>query len=294
MTPRPLIAALLLIGALSPARAQSPPEHARAVITQADHVREADVALPTVVPANTAEWEGEHGEDCGCASCTKKAHFFGDLGQGLRDGCFGLFRTSHSHGRHVGRGQPLVGTSWMNRPFGVSGFVGPIQGSPLIDGFVDQDADVLYGFRFGADLDLYWGGEARFAWTQPQLSDNRLTPNPRRVDQFYGDFSVLYYPWGDSRWRPYALLGLGVANFHFEDHQGSYYNKTLIGMPFGAGIKYQYHPNFVLRSEVLDNLAFGDEVLDTMNNVAVTISMEYRFGGRRRSYFPWHPSRFIE
>ena len=31
------------------------------------------------------------------------------------------------------------------------------------------------------------------------------------------DLDLLYYPWGDTQWRPYLLIGLGTARVDFID-----------------------------------------------------------------------------
>ena len=47
------------------------------------------------------------------------------------------------------------------------------------------------------------------------------------------------------------------------------------------------------RFDVIDNLAFASGPLDTMNNISLTFSVEVRFGGVRRSYWPWNPGRHL-
>ena len=66
--------------------------------------------------------------------------------------------------RHVGFGEPLVGTSWLNRPFHAGWLVGGLFGDDLIAGQVDQDEDIFGGYRLGWDFDHYWGSELRFAF----------------------------------------------------------------------------------------------------------------------------------
>ena len=103
------------------------------------------------------------------------------------------------------------------------------------------------------------------------------------------DLDLVYYPWGDSQWRPYFLAGVGWASFRFDDPQGTPIKDTTIVMPFGFGLKYRYQPQIALRFDVIDNLAFSSETVDTMHNVSFSFGVDIHFGGRRRSYFPWHP-----
>jgi hypothetical protein len=54
---------------------------------------------------------------------------------------FGL-RHSSTHGRHVEHGEPLVGTSWRNRPFYVGGEIGPMWFTQPLDDNVSRDIDI--------------------------------------------------------------------------------------------------------------------------------------------------------
>ena len=63
------------------------------------------------------------------------------------------FKHSSTHGRNVGRGIPLKGTSWLNRPFHVDWFLGPLLGDDLIRNRVSQDNVLFGGLRFGFDFD---------------------------------------------------------------------------------------------------------------------------------------------
>jgi hypothetical protein len=47
------------------------------------------------------------------------------------------------------------------------------------------------------------------------------------------------------------------------------------------------------RLEIVDNLAFASEGIDTMNNVAFTAGMDIRLGAKPNSYWPWRSSRTI-
>jgi hypothetical protein len=86
---------------------------------------------------------------------------------------------------------------------------------------------------------------------------------------------------------------MGMAMFDFTDEFGFVHNEFLLGVPIGFGFKYQYHPNLAFRAEFLDNIAFGGSGLSTMNNLSFTLGMEFRFGGKPRSYYPWQPAKFI-
>jgi hypothetical protein len=203
------------------------------------------------------------------------------------------FKHSSTHGRNVGRGIPLEGTSWLNRPFHVDWFLGPLLGDDLISNRVSQDNVLFGGLRFGFDFDYFWGTEWRFAWADPRASFATPSEAPNDVRFVVSDIDVLYYPWGDSKVRPYLLWGLGVTQLGFVDDTGFSRHATLVTMPFGAGVQYHQWPWLVWRLEILDNLAFGADQISTMNNVSLSVGMEWRLGARPASYWPWRTSRKI-
>jgi opacity protein-like surface antigen len=206
---------------------------------------------------------------------------------------FGWLRSSANSPRAIGKGLPLVGTSWCNRPYSIGLFAGVMKGDELIDDRVRQDSDALAGFRLGWDFDYYWGLETRLGWAALGVQDDRVPPSPRHDQIFLWDLSLLYYPWGDSRCRPYVGAGLGIASFEFYDDEDVFRTNTLLGLPVGGGVKFQLSPALAVRAEALDNIAFGNSGLDTMHNVSFTLGLELRFGGTRPSYYPWQPARHI-
>jgi opacity protein-like surface antigen len=195
-------------------------------------------------------------------------------------------------GRHVGLGQPLVGTSWLNRPVYFGLFVGGLLYDDLIDGRVMTSNSAMTGVVLGFDFDHYWGIEGRFGYSRVHLTNGLGVPLDDSHNS-WSDLSLMYYPWGDSRWRPYFSAGLGFATFRFHDDFGRDVNDTLFSLPLGVGMKYYYTNNFTLRVGWNDNLSFGDNTLDTMNNFSLFVGGEYRFGGRSPSYFPWHGNTTI-
>ncbi|NOY29958.1 MAG: hypothetical protein GXP28_07200 [Planctomycetes bacterium] len=203
------------------------------------------------------------------------------------------FRHSSTHGRHIGRGIPLEGTSWLNRPYHVDWFIGPLLGDDLIDNRVSQENVLIGGVRIGWDFDYYWGIEWRYARADPNAQFDTPQPSPNDVSYSLSDVSLIYYPWGDSKVRPYALLGIGAAQIDFTDDAGINHDATLATMPLGVGIQFHQASWLLWRLEVLNNLSFGDDGLSTMNNISITAGMELRLGARPASYWPWRTSRKI-
>ena len=187
--------------------------------------------------------------------------------------------------RHQGRGDPLVRTSWINRPIHVDLLSGGLFTGELVTGSSNATNGILVGTRIGWDLSHYLGGELRLAQANVGLQGRYDTGDIR----FY-DVSVLYYPWGDSRFRPFTTFGLGISQYTFTDPLALPAKDTLLNVPFGLGFKYLARPNLALRMEFLDNLGFGSAWMRTQNNLSLTGGFELKMGGSRRNYFPFSAS----
>jgi hypothetical protein len=240
-------------------------------------------------------------------ACPPNARNAGGLG-------FGLLPWLRAPGRHQGVGQPLLQESWRYRPFGIGWFMGAMQGSTLMDDWTGAEAGYFAGYRLGWDYDNYWGCEFRYGFAslpqwdsaeakaaQEAVDDaNRLPAddpwrqryNHRRdADVDVCDVSFLYYPWGDAAWRPYFLLGLGGTQVSFQDRLAVNHSQWAVAMPLGIGLKYRYNSRIALRFELLDDIAFCHDEVETLNDVSFTAGVEVRFGGTRKAYWPWNPGR---
>jgi hypothetical protein len=192
--------------------------------------------------------------------------------------------------RHIGLGRPLIGTSWLNRPWFVGGFLGGLLADDLISGEVESNNSFFLGGRVGWDFDHYWGMEGRYAFSRPQITDGEGNSLPDRSRDYFIDMSLAYYPWGDSQWRPFVSWGFGLQTFRFRDDSNEQVSQSLLSMPIGVGLKFYHSPWHTLRLDLYDNIAFGDGRLGTMQNFTLAAGVEFRFGGRPTSYFPWHGS----
>ncbi len=186
-------------------------------------------------------------------------------------------------------GDPMSDASWCNRPYQVGAFLGFMRATELLSGRVDQNTGVLGGFRLGWDYDTYWGLEGRLAFASIQTETETAPIFDSANHATYWDTSLLYYPWGDSRWRPYLTLGIGLTEFNYFDETMVKRERGLIAVPMGGGLKYLMHDSWVLRFDLLDNIALGSSGLDTMNNFSFSSGFEYRFGGSHKDYWPWDP-----
>ncbi len=190
-------------------------------------------------------------------------------------------RDPNSPIRHVGKGEPLVGTSWLNRPYHVDAFVGGLMGDDLNRTGLRQRGAVFSGLRLGWDADHYWGLESRLGISDPNLS------NGRRGEVQFFDLHVMYFPWGDARWRPYMGLGSGIARYSIFDDVGQPVAQTYYQLPISAGMKFMFQKWLAVRVDVSNNIAFGTAGLRSVNNVSLTSGLEWHFGGKRRSYYPF-------
>ena len=93
-----------------------------------------------------------------------------------------------------------------------------------------------------------------------------------------GDANVLYYPWGDSRWRPYGSIGLGIAGFHYVDDRNRTVNHTGLSLPLGLGVKYLCRKWLAMRLDIKDNIVFGGNGLDATNNLSLVAGVEIHWG----------------
>ncbi len=211
----------------------------------------------------------------------------------LKNAIFRHGRLDHPQ-RHIDKGEPLVGTSWLNRPLHADIFVGGIWPGALIRDGIDQDSDLVGGYRFGRDIDHYWGWESRLGFANlPTINRRNNVGLEKDSSLWFLDAEMLYYPWGDATWRPYFAMGLGVANWRFNDASDVSYNEYLIQMPIGIGVKYHWRKWIAARIDLFDNISFGSGGIDTMHNMTLTVGVEVHFGGWRRSYYPWNPDRHL-
>jgi Outer membrane protein beta-barrel domain len=218
----------------------------------------------------------------------------GHEGPGMRPlrcllGCFGPVHD----GRYRDAGHPLDRESWQNRPLGVGLFAGSLAADDLSSNLIVAGTGFFGGVRFGWDYSYFGGFETRLGWTKVALG---FPQNPTIVGDgnfLLWDANWLYYPWGDTQWRPFFLVGLGLVDMKFINDQGLRDHDTVFGLPLGIGFKYRWDARLAFRFDIIDNIAFAaGNGLDDMSHFSFTGGLEWRFGGgTRRSYWPWNASR---
>lgn len=254
-----LAAACCLAPAVSPLRGEEP-----ALVPQSTQSTHSQWQLP----AMEDQWEDPHG-----AVAPSRGDSFG--GWGIRVWPFAQLA------------EPLHGTSWLNRPYHASAFSGTWLGDSLIAGGVSQETGFFSGYRLGTDLTHHWGSELRLSlfYINTYFSDGTRGADSRNL---LGDVNLLYYPWGDTRWRPYASIGLGLAGFHFVDQDNVAVDHTGLGLPVGLGVKYLYRNWLAMRLDIKDNIVFSGNRVDTTDSWSFVGSVELHWGSKSSArYVPW-------
>src|SRR5688572_16185491 len=103
----------------------------------------------------------------------------------------------------------------------------------LIDNRINQNDTAFMGVRLGFDFDHYWGFEWRWAYAAPELTDGDGIPIDSHSNNYYADVSLVHYPWGDARWRPYVSAGVGFQTFRFHDEFDNRISEAPLGIPLG-------------------------------------------------------------
>jgi hypothetical protein len=190
--------------------------------------------------------------------------------------------------RHLGFGAPLQGTSWLNRPYYVGAFGGSWLGDNLVSGEVDQGSGFLGGYWLGTDMNHYWGSELRASLFYINTSFPQTGQSGVESRNFVADMNLLYHPWGDSRFRPYGSIGLGIAGFHFAGQDYAAYNHTGLSLPVGFGFKYLCRSWLAVRLDIKDNIVFGGNGVDTTGNWSFVGGVELHWGHKSSTrYYPW-------
>lgn len=227
-----------------------------------------------------------------------EVYYEGDAGPPVMHGRHGRLRShlarsqQHAEDLYSSLRAPERTRSWTNRPLSIGFFAGGIFGSELVSDRIDQESGFFTGGRMGWDFAERWGLETRIGFSDMNLRAEDPDVFLDKNDIFYWDADLMYYPWGESRLRPFLTVGLGMHQPDFVDDTGYRVKDTVFAAPFGFGFKYRIDQRIVLRFELQDNYAFaGGHDVEATNNISVTGGLEFRFGGRKKSYWPWDPGR---
>jgi hypothetical protein len=208
---------------------------------------------------------------------------------------FTLLGLKHSStdGRNAGIGVPLVGTSWLNRPYYLGADLGTVWVTRPIELDITTDIDMYGGLYGGCDWDYYWGTEVAWQRATPELINQEASDSDRGDRMVIWSASMMYYPWGDSVYRPYWRCGIGGMEIDYPDDDGHRRDETLWAFPIGIGIKYPIRRWLATRAEITDQIGIGNNGVNSQHDFTLTFALEWRLGAHPRSYWPWNPSRHI-
>lgn len=188
---------------------------------------------------------------------------------------------------------PMIRESWMFRPYHIDGFMGALLvGNPL-PGRVKAGSAFYLGFRLGWDVSRHFGLESNFGFAKVGNSYPQLPLKMGDEKLFLWDIDWLWYPWGDTRLRPYLLIGTGLNDIRFVNEFDQQLHSTMFNLPWGGGFKYRLGNRVAFRFDIRDNATYGaGSGVGLMHNLAIACNIEWHFGGgARRSYWPWNPGR---
>ncbi|HUY87438.1 MAG TPA: outer membrane beta-barrel protein [Pirellulales bacterium] len=188
---------------------------------------------------------------------------------------------------------PLMRESWMFRPYHIDGFMGTLLVANPLPDRVKAGSAFYIGFRLGWDVSKNFGLESNFGFAKVGNSYPQLPTKMGDEKLFLWDIDCLWYPWGDTRLRPYLLIGTGLNDVNFVNELDQQLHSTLFNLPWGGGVKYRLGNRVAFRFDIRDNVTYGaGNGTSLMHNLAITFNIEWHFGGgARRSYWPWNPSR---
>ncbi len=190
-------------------------------------------------------------------------------------------------------GRPLRQESWLLRPYHIGWLAGGMFADDPREGSIDAGNGFIAGVRLGWDLGHHWGMESQAALSTYAITDVQDRELFSDSKTWFWNASTLVYPLGETQIRPFFIAGMGLADVNFNGSQTGRIHETLFTIPFGGGIKYRYNSRLAFRLDVIDTVIFsGSPRLDDMHHLSVTGAFEWHFGGRRRrTYWPWNPSR---
>jgi OOP family OmpA-OmpF porin len=118
-----------------------------------------------------------------------------------------------------------------------------------------------------------WAAELRYLESSP---DGKVAADDTDVSQYYID-ALYYLQPADARWQPYALLGLGHA-----DYDGKLSDSTETQANAGFGVRYSLSDSWSLRGDLRGLYGFDDGTWDSLASIGIS----YAFGGKKAAPAP--------
>jgi len=144
-------------------------------------------------------------------------------------------------------------------------YINPAIGYQDFDSDRNLDGEMSWSlggeYRFGRN----WAAELRYFDTEPEFDKGNGDAD---VSQYYLD-GLYYFSGQAEKWQPFALLGVGRAEF-----DSSRSDTTETQSALGGGVRYAFTDNWSLRADVRAIYGFDDSNWDSMVNVGIS----YAFG----------------
>jgi opacity protein-like surface antigen len=132
---------------------------------------------------------------------------------------------------------------------------------------LDYDSGYLVGLRITENLGRHFGAELEYSLANQPMAFHDLRPGLPRIELGHRihslNYSVLYYPLPrESRLRPFAAFGLGVAFFQLDgdsreaaEVEGlALRDRWKLAGTFGGGLKYRVTRRLGIRFDIRDQL----------------------------------------
>ena len=147
-------------------------------------------------------------------------------------------------------------------------YINPAIGYQDFDSDRNLDGEMSWSlggeYRFGRN----WAAELRYFDTEPEFDKG---DGDADVSQYYLD-GLYYFSGQAAKWQPFALLGVGHAEFDSSRSSQSDSKETQGAL--GGGVRYAFTDNWSLRADVRAIHGFDDSTWDSMVNVGIS----YAFG----------------
>lgn len=190
-------------------------------------------------------------------------------------------------------GQSPLTEPWTHRPLYFGVYAGGVWGNELVDEEIQLQGGAEGGIRTGMLVAPAWEAELRIGAAYPDIVDVQGDRLRREADVWLIDGSLLWSFVRSTRLRVYFRTGGGAAMLAFHNMQGTQIDKSVFSLPIAFGAKYRVDDWLAVRVDIADTVLFGSGTgLETNHLVCLTGGAELRFGGSRKSYWPWSPRRF--
>ncbi len=140
-------------------------------------------------------------------------------------------------------------------------YINPAIGYQDFDSDRNLDGEMSWSlggeYRFGRN----WAAELRYFDTEPDFDKGNGDGD---VSQYYLD-GLYYFAGQAEKWQPFALLGIGHAEFDSSRRDTQETQGAL-----GGGVRYAFTDNWSLRADVRAIHGFDDSTWDSMVNIGIS------------------------